>query len=309
MYDRFDYLELTDEKPALLPEPDETETPRANGTGWAPPARLRAVEVIGDPGTKAGQFASPTSLAVDPWGAVYVTDSGNHRVQRITSNGNVMVIGRPGNQQGQIWGPQGVAVDPTGHFVYVAEQGNNRVQCFRYDNGQSQGVIGGLRMPGGVAFDSEGLLWIADTGNGRVLRADVKAGKFVSSLDRQPGMNKPSEIACGPAGSLFVTDSAASDVVCFSKSGARTHALSQIRRLAGPRQCAIDSEGRIYLTESDANRLHVFDSTGSSLFIFQLEGGKLGALKGPSGVAIGPSGEVYLADTLNHRVLRLAWER
>src|SRR5579884_1726470 len=155
MNDRFAYLELGDGPPAAPSLEEPPAPPRTR------PQSLRAVEVIGEPGTEAGQFNAPTGLCVDPWGSLYVADSNNHRVQRITPAGQVFVYGRPGMASGQMWGPQGVAVHPSGRFLFVAEQGTHRVHCFQLDNGASQGFVTGFRGPSGVAFDAEGMLWIA----------------------------------------------------------------------------------------------------------------------------------------------------
>src|SRR5579864_2134605 len=102
MSDRFDFLEIGDARPAT-PPPSATDL--EVGPGWKP-LRLRAVEEIGGPGTQAGMFSAPTGIAVDRNGVLYVADSNNHRVQRITPSGDVWIFGRPGNGPGQLWGPQ-----------------------------------------------------------------------------------------------------------------------------------------------------------------------------------------------------------
>lgn len=307
MSDRFDFLEIGDPKPPAPTAPDSRER-AAGDTGWRPPPRLHVVELIGEQGTEAGQFQAPLGLAVDPWGALYVADSNNHRVQRITSNAKVFVYGRPGNQAGQLWGPHSVAVHPGGEFFYVVEQGNNRVQCFRYDSWQSHGMIGGLKMPSGIAFDSEGMLWIADTGNSRVLRFNIQTGKFIGGLDQSVGIVRPISVACDRTDKLYVVDGVTNDITCYSLSGSRIRALNEIRRLASPRQIVVDAQGGIYVTEAEANRLQVYAPNGDCIFVFDNPGPKLGALRSPSGVAIGPRNEIYCADTLNHRILRLEWQ-
>ncbi len=303
MSDRFDFLEFGDEKPRPLPE---THPAGGVGVAWKS-QRLRAVEVIGDPGTAAGQFSSPTGLAADRDGAILVVDSGNHRIQRIGLNGDLKVYGRAGNAPGELWGPQAITVDPAGQFFFVAEQGNNRVQCFQL-NGQHRGVLSGFRSPSGVAFDTAGRLWIADTGNGRILCVDVHSGKYLGTLDGQSGVQRPISLACDARHQLYVTENAAEDVVFYRNYTQRYTSLGAYRRLHLPQQVAVDNLGRIYLAEAGSNRLHVFSQEGESLAIFEQPSTRLGPLRSPSGVALGPNGEIYVSDTLNHRVLRLAWE-
>ncbi|HZO87192.1 MAG TPA: NHL repeat-containing protein [Chthonomonadaceae bacterium] len=306
MSDRFNYLEIGDELPRPAPAPAAEERGPDSAPGWKP-LRLRAVEVIGDPGTGVGQFAAPTGLAVDRDGTLYVADSNNHRVQRIALNGDVKVYGRPGSAPGQMWGPVAVAVDPTGQFVYVADQGNNRVQCFHF-LGQCRGAIGGFRSPSGVAFDAEGMLWIADTGQSRLLRFNPRNNQFIGGMDQAVGIVRPLSVACDHAHNIYVTDGATSDVTRYTYFGVRAQALGEIRRLADPRGVAVDSQGRIYLAEAGANRLHVFDAQGGSLLTYDSPNPRLGPFRAPSSVALGPNGEIYVADTLNQRIVRLAWD-
>jgi DNA-binding beta-propeller fold protein YncE len=110
-------------------------------------------------------------------------------------------------------------------------------------------------------------------------------------------------VVCNPAGEVFVTDSGTQEIVRFT-NGARA---SQ-RRLNAPAQIALDAQGRLYVAESGYNRLHVFDARGDSIITFDTPSARIGAFRQPAGVAIGPGGEIYVADTQNHRILRLAWD-
>lgn len=305
MSDRFDFLEFGDDKPhaAATAQPDIAVGAHV---GWKP-MRLRAVEVIGDPGTEHGQFASPTGLAVDRHGAVLIVDSNNHRIQRVGMNGELKVYGRPGQAPGELWGPSAIAVDPGGEYFFVAEQGNHRVQCFQI-NGQHRGVMNGFRSPSGLAFDGMGRLWIADTGNARVICWDGRNRQYCGALERNAGISRPIALACDRAHTLYVTEGGSEDVLFYRNYAQRSGSLGENRRLHVPQQVAVDGHGRIYLAESGANRLHVFGPEGDSLVTFDTLSTRLGVLRAPAGVALGPNGEVYVSDTLNHRVVRLAWE-
>jgi tripartite motif-containing protein 71 len=82
----------------------------------------------GDLGDAAGKFNAPMGVAVDSAGFIYVADTGNHRIQKLTADGDfVAEWGSEGSEPGQFKSPSGIAVDGQGR-VYVADTGNQRVQ-------------------------------------------------------------------------------------------------------------------------------------------------------------------------------------
>ena len=79
---------------------------------------------------EAGQLRSPWGITVDGAGDVYVTDTGNHRIEKFDREGNFITQwGGFGNGDGQFNFPYGVAVDAKGS-VFVIDSGNTRVQQF-----------------------------------------------------------------------------------------------------------------------------------------------------------------------------------
>lgn len=79
-------------------------------------------------GTSPGEFSSPAGIAVDGSGNVLVSDYGNHRVQKFTSDGAPLAQwGSYGSAPGQFAYPRGVAVANSGE-IYVADTNNQRVQ-------------------------------------------------------------------------------------------------------------------------------------------------------------------------------------
>src|SRR5205085_142474 len=134
--------------------------------------------------------------------------------------------------------------------------------------------------------DTEGHLWIADTGSSQVLRFNINSGEHIGGLNRNQGIVRPIALACDSAHNLYVTDATTSDVTRYTYFGQRSHALGEIRKLHAPHQAAIDMQGRIYLAESGADRLHVFDMHGNSLVTMDTPMAKLGCFRAPAGVAL-----------------------
>jgi len=134
-------------------------------------------------GAGDGQFVYPYGVAVAD-GSVYVTDFGNHRVQKFTSSGTfVAKWGSVGGGDGQFSYPYGVAVAADGS-VYVADRGNHRVQKFDASGtflakwGSSGTGDGQFSAPTGVAVASDGSVYVADRNNNRIQKfASPAAGR------------------------------------------------------------------------------------------------------------------------------------
>jgi sugar lactone lactonase YvrE len=141
---------------------------------------------------------SPQGVAVDGAGNIFIADTGNHVIRKVTTDGLIATIaggGSPGYSgdggpavQALLNGPQAVAVDSLGN-LYIADTGNHAVRRITptgtmlavagfgdagYDANSegAQAVLARLNAPAGVAVDSGGNLYIADTSNHRVRRVD-----------------------------------------------------------------------------------------------------------------------------------------
>ena len=143
-------------------------------------------------GTDA-QFAHPHGVAVDSSGNLYVTDSDNHRIRKITSGGKVTTIagsGIPGFANGtgieaQFDTPTDVAVDSSGN-LYVADRDNNCIRKITsrgvvttfagstYGYKDATGTVAQFDSPLGVAVDSSGNVYVADYFNNRIRKIEYK---------------------------------------------------------------------------------------------------------------------------------------
>ena len=94
---------------------------------------------IGQEGVDDGEFSSPTGIALDKDGNIYVADTDNHSIQKLDKTGNSSRRwgGEPSSQEGNFYYPRGLAVG-TNDTLYVADSGNNRMQKFDLDGNVMQ---------------------------------------------------------------------------------------------------------------------------------------------------------------------------
>jgi sugar lactone lactonase YvrE/murein DD-endopeptidase MepM/ murein hydrolase activator NlpD len=175
-------------------------------------------------GTEA-RFDSPSGLAIDPDGVLYVADTANHAIRRIAGSHVTTLAGDgvagdtdgPG-RQARFNGPIGLAIDRHGRVI-VADTYNDRIRAISRDgvvttvaggagSGSDDGAADQARFdtPCGVAVDADGNIYVADSGNGTIRRID--SGGTVSTLawDVDGTSLRPVGIALDPSGTLYITD-------------------------------------------------------------------------------------------------------
>ena len=132
---------------------------------------------FGSKGSANGQFKYPRGIAIDSQGLVYVADFNNHRIQKFSSDGKfVGQFGTEGSGPGQLKYPLGITIDTaaTG-LVYVSEWGNHRISVFTSDGvfvrkfGSKGSNIDQFDTPCELAFDKDGLLYVCDLFNSRLV--------------------------------------------------------------------------------------------------------------------------------------------
>ena len=184
----------------------------------------------GTAGSGNGQFLNGAGgVAVDSTGNVYVTDLGNHRVEKFTSGGSfISSWGSSGTGNGQFSAPEGIAIDSTDN-VYIADTGNHRVQKFNTSGtfvtkwGSNGTGDGQFDTPWGVSVDGSGDVYVADTNNNRIQKFSA-TGTFISSCGTSGTGNGefsgPQDVGADSAGNYYVADTGNDRVQKFGAAGA-----------------------------------------------------------------------------------------
>lgn len=181
---------------------------------------------LGRHGKAAGELDFPTDVAVDSAGFLYVVDSGNDRIQKVTRDGEVVASwGGPGAEPGRFGEPLGIAIGPDGS-LYVTDAANHRVQkldaagrpLIRWgEQGTGPGQLAG---PAGIAVDAAGCVYVVDRGNDRVQVFDA-AGRLLGAFgERGTGKGqllRPYGVAVDDEGTIYVSDTGNSRVQVFAR--------------------------------------------------------------------------------------------
>jgi len=262
--------------------------------------------------TGPGHFSHPQFIAVDDDGSIYVTDLGNKRVQKFSSNGEYITEwGNSGKQSGEFHYPSGIAVSDD--FVYVADRDLNRIQKFTTDGefvtkwGEKGSYDGQLLFPNGVAVNN-GIVYVADTGNQRIQIFSTD-GEFISSFGSS-GLGEGQfltvvGIDIDEEGNVYVTDRGNSKVEKFSPNGEliESFPFHSSNYIFSPEAITVDSTGKMFIVNSANDRiLYLSQNSNLKLNVFDQLGPYRNSFNYITDIAIGINGELLVVDSANHKI-------
>lgn len=273
-------------------------------------------------------FNSPTRLAVDSSGRLFVADTGNHRIMMCVESDAWSCTpfhgtGRAGSQADRLNAPRGVAVDAAGS-VYIADSDNVRLkQCTPAGECRVLPLEFFFWRPTDVAVNAAGEIFVADydlsvvekfSPAGGRLGGDFAGRQAVPYLPGADRLHAPNGLAAGAAG-LYVTEERGNRLLKLDDNGRilwavgepglgfedETHFGSSLRG-----SLALDAAGQIYIPDSDRHRVQIFTPGGiytATIGMAYQPGGDAFHFRNPNGVAISPvNGDIFVADRDNHRI-------
>src|ERR1035437_3090113 len=239
---------------------------------------------IGGPG-HAGMY--PSGMEIAPNGNVIIADTGNDQVAEYTS---------------------------TGTLVWRGGLEGNAAPCSANPTGFPQ-----FEQPRDAGVDSASNVYIADNGNGRILKLNGTNGKCLAKPFKLPGGGAPIGVTVSPTGApvasqlVYVANGNNSQINVFSTSGATVKTISSSSgcTLKRMRDAAADASGNVYVANYEGDNILEFSSTGSCVRSWGKKGSATGQFMNPYGVAIGtdpfinggsPGEAIYVADSNNDRI-------
>ena len=229
-----------------------------------------------------GTFYEPWGVAVGPDGSVYVTDTWNHRIQKFTADGKPI----------RTWGTYG---QPSS------------------DNPDSTYSFWG---PRGIAVGADGRVFVADTGNKRIVVFD-QDGNYQTEFGTagfDPGQfDEPVGIAISPNGTVYVTDTWNQRVQAFiaNNTGDFYVPVAQWdvngwfgQSVDNKPFIAVDSNENVYITDPEGYRVIEFDASGQFIRAWGAFGNGPEEIGLASGVAVDAQNHVWVTDAGNNRILR-----
>ena len=255
-------------------------------------------------GSAAG-FSSPTGLATDASGNVYVADNGNNTIRKITSAGFVTTLagtaGKRGNSDGTgaaatFNSPHGVAADASG-ILYVTDTGRGTIRKIT-----PAGVVTTLAGTPGVYGSADGTGAAASFYTARGIATDAKGNVYVTDI------NNFTLRKITPAG--VVTTLAGSAGTRGNSDGIRAAAKFNL-----PLGLATDASGNLYVSDSGNQSIRKVSQIGEVTTLAGMAGevdygsadgtGATARFNAPRGVATDTSGNVYVADRVNHTIRKI----
>jgi DNA-binding beta-propeller fold protein YncE/4-amino-4-deoxy-L-arabinose transferase-like glycosyltransferase len=153
--------------------------------------------------------------------------------------------------------------------------------------------------PRGVAVSLEGLVYVADTGNGRIQVFDSE-GRFLEQWDS--GLGEPFDLAVSRDGRVYVVDPEYDSLFVFSPEGDLLDRWGERWGLFDPRGVAVDWDGDVYVANTGDNVVLKVSPEGEVLERYGAFGYGPGELNQPTDVAVDRAGNIYVVDAENERV-------
>ncbi len=197
--------------------------------------------------------------------------------------------------------PHDLVLAPDGRHLYVADNDNHRIAVLDPGDLALLGVFGEdeVRAPHDVAFDAQGRLLVADTGNSRIAIYEVAGagGRLVGEL--RGAIRRPEGVVAHPNGRVYASGAGSDNLEAFENG----RPVGEATGFSAPHDVAVAADGRLWLADAGNDRLVILSP---ELEILGTVGGPDYAFDGPRYLDFDAAGRLYVADKYANRIKVLA---
>ncbi len=253
------------------------------GTGLAPAVAFNKAPLIA---MAVGGLSDPGKAITDESGNVYIADTGNGRVLKVSPTGAQTTLFSNSTSL-----PSGLAIDSSGNLI-IADYGNGQVVQLSPSGVQTVLQFDDLGLPYGVATDLFGNIYVTDIVNNQVLRLAPTGFQAVLPFT---GLIDPFGVAVDAFGDVYVADGLNSRIAELSARGVQTNV--PITGLDTPIDVAVDSAGNLFVVDNITSQVILLTSSGLERTL------GVNGLANPAGVAVDKAGNLFIADSTNNRIV------
>ncbi|UJR17548.1 hypothetical protein I4U23_004444 [Adineta vaga] len=297
---------------------------------WQKNAIVAVGDQSGTPGSNSSMLIRPTDIYIDNNNSIYVLDSGNYRVQRISVNsisGNTIVNGSNGVGMNQFLSMDTMSVDRNGS-IYILDGSNGRVTKWKQGSSNVTLVAGGngignsnnqLNMPSGMFIElNTSIIWIADTLNHRIVKWTSPSTSVVvcGSYGRENNQFMyPTGlfIDTSDSNTFYVADAynhriqmwLSGDTVGKTVAGITGYYGNGLNQLWRPHAVILDSNQYMYITDYENNRILKWMIGASSGVIIGYPinfDTQVIQIPYPRNINFDLNGSLFVTDTYNNRI-------
>jgi len=267
----------------------------------------------GDYGDQPGQLDSIDDILISRDGQVYISDAGNHRVSIFSRNGTHLgTLGGWIKDEGFLFTPGSLAEDSKG-TIYIPDSSSSKIERFTslanriktIELPSKKGII--FLGPRGIAINSSGIIYVTQPVDNTILTyTDDGVPGRILNLPVQPGKNQyPGPIVHDREDNLYCIESGSGHLLKYNPQGNLTADWSpdDLGLIGGkiPFDICMGPDDNLYITSLSSNTIQIIDTTG------KIAGQEMIPVSGiiSPRIAISPQGEIFIGDSMLHRVYRI----
>ena len=279
---------------------------------------IKFVKAVGGYGSIPGKFLFPSDVLILPdkkdflereFNEILVVDKNNNRIQKFDSNLDYeSAFGSFGNDTYNFNSPYGI-VAYTKNYIYISDSLNHRI--VNYDiKGNFVSILNfippaienfdvdrlRLSEPKGIDVDSFGNIYIADSGNDRILKVSA-TGQFLSEIKgddfEAKYFLKPSDVKIDDYGNIYIADTGNDRVLVMNQN---KKVLLEIKGLKSPAGITTDNKGNIFVSNTAKNKVVVYNIKNEPILELDYK------FNMPLGLAIFHE-NLYVVDSGNHQIV------